>query len=62
MFQQDGKMSELAVSGAFHTELMSYAQPILSQALDSIDVKTPQIEVYSNVTGKPYQSIEEIKR
>ena len=55
-------MSELAVSGAFHTELMSYAQPILSQALDSIDVKTPQIEVYSNVTGKPYQSIEEIKR
>ena len=55
-------MSELAVSGAFHTPLMEYAQPVLSQALDSMEVKTPQIQVYSNVTGKLYRSIEDIKK
>jgi [acyl-carrier-protein] S-malonyltransferase len=55
-------MSELGVSGAFHTPLMKSAQPFLSQALDSMDVQMPQIKVYSNVTGKPYESIEDIKK
>ncbi len=55
-------MSELAVSGAFHTPLMRAAQPLLSQALDTMDIQTPQIKVYSNVTGKPYESSEDIKK
>ncbi|XP_028392888.1 malonyl-CoA-acyl carrier protein transacylase, mitochondrial-like [Dendronephthya gigantea] len=56
------KIIELSVSGAFHTALMKFAQPFLSDALDSMDVRLPEIEVYSNVTGKPYESVEDIKR
>lgn len=55
-------MNELSVSGAFHTALMKFAQPFLSEALDSTNVRLPEIEVYSNVTGKPYKSVEDIKR
>ena len=60
-FQHDGKMSEVLVSGAFHTPLMKSALPVLSRALNCINVKTPEIQVYSNVTREPYKSTEEIK-
>ena len=50
-FQHDGKMSEVLVSGAFHTPLMKSALPVLSRALNCINVKTPEIQVYSNVTA-----------
>ena len=33
----------------------------LSKTLDAADVKMPTIKVYSNVTGKPYTSVDEIK-
>ncbi|KXJ27307.1 malonyl-CoA-acyl carrier protein transacylase, mitochondrial [Exaiptasia diaphana] len=52
---------QLPVSGAFHTALMSSAQPIVKEALDAISVCLPEIPVYSNVTGKPYESVEMIK-
>lgn len=55
-------MIPLAVSGAFHTSLMKSAQPVLSEALESMDLQTPQIKVYSNVTGKPYESSKDIKK
>ena len=55
-------MNEVSVSGAFHTPLMKSALPVLSRALKSINVKTPEIQVYSNVTGEPYKSTEEIKK
>lgn len=56
------KISQLPVSGAFHTTLMTPAQTAVAEALESIEVQTPQIKVYSNVTGKPYKSNEDIKR
>jgi [acyl-carrier-protein] S-malonyltransferase len=51
----------LPVSGAFHTPYMESAQAELSKALDAADIKMPTINVYSNVTGKAYTSVDEIK-
>eukprot|EP00310_Coccolithus_braarudii_P015220 CAMPEP_0183332486 /NCGR_PEP_ID=MMETSP0164_2-20130417/1627_1 /TAXON_ID=221442 /ORGANISM="Coccolithus pelagicus ssp braarudi, Strain PLY182g" /LENGTH=469 /DNA_ID=CAMNT_0025501209 /DNA_START=62 /DNA_END=1471 /DNA_ORIENTATION=+ len=51
----------LAVSGAFHTPYMGQASEALAKALARAEVTMPQIKVYSNVTGKPYESVEEIK-
>ncbi|KAK3736451.1 hypothetical protein QZH41_008112 [Actinostola sp. cb2023] len=54
-------VKQLPVSGAFHTPLMSSAQPAVKQALDGIDISLPQVPVYSNVTGKPFETIEQMK-
>ena len=51
----------LAVSGAFHTPYMTAAGAALSKVLDEADIQMPSIHVYSNVTGKPYTSVDEIK-
>jgi len=51
----------LNVSGAFHTPYMKAAQTALSKALDAADIQMPSINVYSNVTGKPYESVAEIR-
>ena len=55
-------MTQLNVSGAFHTPLMADAQPLLREALDKIDIKMPKYQLYSNVTGDVYKSPDEIKR
>jgi len=51
----------LNVSGAFHTPYMASAQKKLSQVLDDTPMEMPSIKVYSNVTGAPYDSVDEIK-
>ena len=51
----------LNVSGAFHTPYMDSAAAALSKVLDEADIKMPSIRVYSNVTGKAYTSVDEIK-
>jgi len=51
----------LAVSGAFHTPYMEAASEALGKALDEANVQMPSLTVYSNVTGKPYTSVDEIK-
>ncbi|WP_292999945.1 type I polyketide synthase [Nevskia sp.] len=48
------RVTRLAVSGAFHTELVASAQTGLSAAIAAAEVSTPQCTVYSNTTGKPY--------
>jgi len=55
------KVQSLDVAGGFHTKLMASAQNALEQVLKNITIKQPKIAVYSNVTGKPYQSPEEIR-
>ena len=51
------------VSGAFHSPLMSSAVEKISSALESIDISLPpRIQVYSNVTGRPYSSADEIRK
>lgn len=54
------KVTPLAVSGGFHTQLMKPASDKLIKALDEVAIKDPRIPVYSNVTGRPFASGSEI--
>lgn len=55
------RMKRLAVSGAFHTNLMRPAREALMKELKSIPVKDPKIRVYSNLDASVYESAEQIK-
>jgi [acyl-carrier-protein] S-malonyltransferase len=52
----------LDVAGAFHTELMAPAARELERALQKADIRPPRLPVVSNVTAKPVQEPEEIRR
>uniref|UniRef100_A0A3P9HRB7 Malonyl-CoA-acyl carrier protein transacylase, mitochondrial n=1 Tax=Oryzias latipes TaxID=8090 RepID=A0A3P9HRB7_ORYLA len=52
----------LSVSGAFHTDLMASASEPLRDALRDVEVRRPEIRVYSNVDGKRYMSESHIRR
>lgn len=58
---RDVALKGVAVSGAFHSSLMSSAVQLLSDALAAVKVIMPRVPVYSNVTGQQYVSPEEIK-
>jgi [acyl-carrier-protein] S-malonyltransferase len=49
-----GRTVPLAVSGGFHSPFMDEASKQLQNELQNIEVKTPIIPVYSNVTAAPY--------
>jgi len=51
----------LAVSGAFHSPLMEYAQNKLATAIDNTTFNTPQCPVYQNVTAQATTDSERIK-
>lgn len=51
----------LALAGAYHSPLMSSAQPKLAAALDAIQVNAPSVPVISNVTAEPHGSPAEIR-
>lgn len=51
----------LAVSGAFHSPLMSTAVEHMKDALQKVNITMPHITVYSNVTGQQYKSPDEIR-
>ncbi|XP_076578850.1 malonyl-CoA-acyl carrier protein transacylase, mitochondrial isoform X1 [Chaetodon auriga] len=52
----------LPVSGAFHTELMESATEPLREVLRQVEVRRPEIRVYSNVDGKRYMSETHVRR
>ena len=52
---------KISVSGAFHSPLMQPAVEKIRSVLDTLQINTPRIPVYSNVTGKPYTSVDEIR-
>ncbi|MBN2365067.1 MAG: [acyl-carrier-protein] S-malonyltransferase [Calditrichaeota bacterium] len=54
-------VSELVVSGAFHSPLMGEALQGLTEALDKLTIRDPKFPVYMNVTGKPARSVTEIR-
>lgn len=56
------KAIPLVVAGAYHSPLMSGAQPKLDAALRAVPVQAPQVPVISNVTAEPHGSPEEIRR
>jgi [acyl-carrier-protein] S-malonyltransferase len=55
------KIIKLPVSGAFHSSLMEYALEGLSEILEEIDFKDPEVPIIANSTGLPVESAEEIK-
>ena len=50
-----GRVVPLAVSAAFHSPFMSDAAEGLAKALESFELKCPEIPVYANCTAKPYE-------
>ena len=52
----------LTVAGAFHSSLMQPAADKLAAFLKDIEFKAPQIPVWSNVTGQPHTTPDEIRR
>lgn len=50
----------LAVAGAYHSHLMSSAQPKLEAALAGVVIAAPQVPVIANVTGQPHAAAESI--
>jgi len=55
-------VKELVVSAAFHSPLMESAKSKLSTALENSKIDDAKIPVYANVSAKPVQSNEEIKK
>ena len=49
-----GRCVPLAVSAAFHSPFMESASDGFLEELKKIDIKSPDIDVYSNYTSKPY--------
>jgi [acyl-carrier-protein] S-malonyltransferase len=52
---------KLEVSGAFHSELMRTSDEDLRKALEVLEIKNPDISVYTNVDGLPKTGKEEIR-
>jgi [acyl-carrier-protein] S-malonyltransferase len=53
---------ELPVSGAFHSPLMKPAADSLAAALKTARLKSPQVPVISNVTGKAHTDVESLRK
>lgn len=55
-------VKELVVSGAFHSPLMEPAKERLQKALDETNFYNARFPVYTNVTAKPVNDKDEIKK
>lgn len=51
----------LPVAGAFHTPIMKPADEQLAKALESVEMKTPRLPVWSNVDARPHTDPGEIR-
>jgi [acyl-carrier-protein] S-malonyltransferase len=56
------KVVPLAVSGAFHSRLMSQAQDGLTDAIDGITLRDPRFPVIANSTGVPIVNSEQARQ
>jgi len=52
--QNGGRALPLAVSGAFHSPLMSEASAQFADVLKTVKFYAPKIPVYANITARPY--------
>lgn len=56
------KVVPLAVSGAFHSQLMARAQEGLTDAVDGITLQDPEFPVIANSTGAPIVNAEQARQ
>lgn len=59
--QRGGHTEVFALSGAFHTSYMSPAIEQFTEAVNKTPLQLPSLPVYSNVTGQPYSSVDNIR-
>jgi [acyl-carrier-protein] S-malonyltransferase len=52
----------LSVSGAFHSPLMTDAREGLAEALEKLDINTPEVPVYLNVSAEPTRDPDVIRQ
>lgn len=52
----------LSVAGAYHSPLMSSAQPKLAAELKSVPMRAPAVPVISNVTAQPHEGPDAIRQ
>ena len=57
----DTTVKEVAVSGGFHSTLMTSAVSKLQEGLTRAAISLPRLPVYSNMTGLPYVDVDEIR-
>ncbi len=55
------RVTELSVSGAFHSRLMDPAAEGLARAVDTTPVRRAQVPVVGNVSGRPLVEADEIR-
>ena len=53
--EDGGRAKLLAVRGAFHSPFMAAAAEGLAEYMQDVEFKQPKIEIYSDVTAKPYE-------
>jgi len=56
------KAVPLQVAGAYHSKLMASAQEPLADVLSKMDVRSPKVQVVSNVTAQPHGGPEQIRK
>ena len=53
---------QIPVSAAFHSSIVAPAKAPLRRVLDGIEVHSPRVPIFSNVTGEPYPGDSDIIR
>ena len=53
--EEGGKAMPLKVGGGFHSPFMASASDSFSEILREIDIKNPEVPLYSNMTAKVYE-------
>lgn len=56
-----GEIIFLKLSGAFHSRFMKEAAALFRENLEEEKMKNPKVWIISNLSAKPYRSVEEIK-
>ena len=57
---EGAKIIPLTVSGAFHSPFMQEIAPTFRKVLSKMEIRKPQVPVYSNVTGEKVAEVDDI--
>jgi len=60
--EEGARVISLDVAGAFHSDLMAPAADAVRDAVENVDLRSPELPVVSNVTGMVVEKPDEIRR